>query len=260
MQLPIFVVDAFAARRFQGNPAAVCPLTRWLPDAKLQAIASENNLSETAFLVRRGAAWDLRWFTPACEVAMCGHATLASGHVLYEHFDERAPTFRFRTKSGELRVTRRGTRLALDLPVRAPQRRKLDPRFARALGAKPKALLEGIFALAVFDDEREVRALTPDLARVAKLHPVGVIVTAPGRGKVDFVSRFFAPAAGIDEDPVTGSAHSTLVPYWAERLGKTRLTALQVSKRIGELGCELAGDRVVLLGRAHTYLQGAIRV
>lgn len=259
MRLPLYVVDAFAARTFAGNPAAVCPLRRWLPDRTLQAIAAENNLSETAFFVRRGAEYDLRWFTPTCEVVMCGHATLATGHVLFAHLGARTKTLRFHTKSGVLAVTKKGRGLALDLPLRAPRRKQLDASWARALGRAPSEVWEGLFAMAVFARASDVSSLTPDFARIAKLHAVGVIVTAPGTGKVDFVSRFFAPNAGIDEDPVTGSAHATLVPYWAERLRKKRLVARQVSRRVGELECELADDRVVLVGRAHTYLEGTIR-
>ncbi|MCE9593928.1 MAG: PhzF family phenazine biosynthesis protein [Planctomycetes bacterium] len=259
MRLPLFVVDAFAARPFAGNPAAVCPLRRWLPDRTLQAIAAENNLSETAFFVRRGAEYDLRWFTPVCEVVMCGHATLATGHVLFAHLGARAKHLRFNTKSGVLVVTKKGRGLALDLPVRAPRRRRLDASWARALGRAPREVWDGLFAMAVFARASDVGSLAPDFARVAQLHDVGVIVTAPGAGRVDFVSRFFAPRAGIDEDPVTGSAHATLVPYWAERLGRTKLVARQVSRRVGELECELAGERVILVGRAHTYLEGTIR-
>jgi predicted PhzF superfamily epimerase YddE/YHI9 len=260
MRLPLFVVDAFAARPFAGNPAAVCPLRRWLPDRVLQAIAAENNLSETAFFVRRGAEYDLRWFTPTCEVAMCGHATLASGHVLFEHLGLRSTTLRFRTKSGVLVVKKHGRGLALDLPVCAPRRGKLGANWGRALGRAPRDVWDGMFALAVFARASDVTSLAPDIDRIAKLHRFGVIVTAPGAGKVDFVSRVFAPNAGIDEDPVTGAAHTTLVPYWAERLGKTKLAARQVSKRGGELECELVGDRVILVGRARTYLEGTLRL
>ncbi|MCK6444990.1 MAG: PhzF family phenazine biosynthesis protein [Planctomycetes bacterium] len=273
MQLELFVVDAFTAKPFGGNPAAVCPLARWLPERTMQAIAAQNNLSETAFLVRRGARggrgapearYGLRWFTPACEVPLCGHATLASAHVLFEHLGLRTRRVSFDTLSGELAVVRRGRALELELPARPPERVKLDPRFTRVLGRAPREAWQGIYPLFVYAKESDVRELEPDLAALGALggHLGGgvAIVTAPGTGRVDFVSRFFAPGKGVPEDPVTGSAHATLVPYWAKRLGRTRLVARQVSRRVGELDCELAADRVLLVGRARTYLVGRITI
>lgn len=258
MRLPLYVVDAFTSRPFGGNPAAVCPLPRWIPERTMQAIANQNNLSETAFFVRRGPRYELRWFTPACEVAMCGHATLASGHVLFEQLGIRAPRVAFDTASGELTVARRGTALELELPARPPRRAKLDPRYARVLGRAPRETWLGLYPLFVYASEREVRALEPDLAALARLDGGVAIVTALGTGRVDFVSRFFAPGKGVPEDPVTGSAHTTLVPFWAEKLNKRKLRARQVSRRVGELNCELDGERVRLVGRARTYLVGAI--
>lgn len=260
MQLDLFVVDAFTSKPFGGNPAAVCPLNRWLPARTMQAIAAQNNLSETAFFVRRGERYGLRWFTPACEVPLCGHATLASAHVLFEHLGARARRLAFDTRSGELTAVRRGRALELELPARPPERVKLDPRFSRALGRAPREAWQGIYPLFVYAKDDDVRELEPDFAALGELGGGVAIVTAPGSGRVDFVSRFFAPKKGIPEDPVTGSAHATLVPYWAQRLGRTRLVARQVSRRVGELNCELASDRVLLVGRARTYLVGRITI
>lgn len=257
MKLPLWQVDAFADRPFTGNPAAVMPLDSWLPDAMLQAIAAENNLSETAFTVpiEDGEAdYELRWFTPGLEVALCGHATLAAGHVLLGARD----AVRFRTrKSGVLEVRRAGDGYELDLPTAEIVPTK-NSRVAEALGIAPLAMFTGPqYTMSVLSSEAEVRALTPDLRKLAEIFSgdVGHIVTAPGE-HVDFVSRMFAPNAGIDEDPVTGSAHTLLVPYWAERLGKTALTAYQASARGGHLDCRLEGDRVVLGGRCVTVIEG----
>ena len=257
MRIPIFQVDAFTGRLFAGNPAAVCPLETWLEDSQMQSIAAEINLSETAFFVRNGESYDLRWFTPACEVDLCGHATLASAFVVFEILDPAASLVRFQTRSGELRVSRHGDLLTMDFPARPPQPCNLSLALATALGKPPRELGAARDYLAVYDSEDDVRALAPNMPAVAALDRFAVIVTAPGRD-ADFVSRFFAPAHGVDEDPVTGSAHCTLVPYWAERLGKTKLHALQVSARGGELWCELKGDRVTISGRAVRYLEGTI--
>ena len=264
MQLPLYQVDAFTSRLFAGNPAAVCPLDQWLPDATMQAIAAENNLSETAFFVPKGDDYDLRWFTPAIEVDLCGHATLASGFVVLTKLAPQRTSVSFHTKSGPLTVTRAGQHFALDLPSRPPTPAAMPEKFLAALGGKPKQILAAAKYLAVYETAEEVAALTPDFAVLKSIDRDGVIATAPGPdarlGPCDFVSRYFAPHAGVDEDPVTGSAHCTLVPYWAERLRKTTLHARQISTRGGELFCELKGDRVHMAGDAVLYLEGQIHI
>lgn len=259
MKLRLYQVDAFARRVFAGNPAAVVPLERWLPDATLQAIAAENNLSETAYFVGAGGDYRIRWFTPAAEVDLCGHATLASAHVIFRHLEPGLREVRFASSSGALRVLRDGDRLQLDLPARAPEPCPAPPGLAEALGRAPREVLASRDLMAVFESEPEVRGLRPDFAALARIDRFAVVVTAPG-ADCDFVSRFFAPAQGVPEDPVTGSAHCTLVPYWARRLGRSRLVARQVSPRGGELLCELAGDRVLIAGHAADYLEGTISV
>jgi PhzF family phenazine biosynthesis protein len=265
MQIPLWQVDAFAARPFTGNPAAVCPLEQWLPDDVMQAIAAENNLSETAFFVRRGDGdLDLRWFTPRSEVELCGHATLASAWVLTREIEPSRARAVFHTRSGPLTVTRAGEELAMDLPARPPRRIETPAALTRALGAQPEATLRSRDLVALFARAEDVRALAPDMSAIEGLDGVfAVSVTAPGTGAdadVDFVSRFFAPAKGVPEDPVTGSAHATLVPYWAERLAKKALRARQVSARGGEIGCVLDGERVVLTGRAVVVVRGTMTV
>ena len=261
-ELKFVQVDAFADRPFTGNPAAVMPLEQWLPDEILQAIAMENNLSETAFTVKAsgagddGADYELRWFTPTTEVVLCGHATLASGHVLIE-----GDRIRFRTrKAGLLEVAREGEGYALSLPAWKPEARPL-PALVAALGCRPLETLwhplrYGVVRVA---GEDEVLALAPDFAALAREGDVLTIVTAPGRTS-DIVSRVFAPGAGIDEDPVTGAAHAVLVPYWAERLGRTSFTAFQASRRGGHLTCRLDGDRVILGGKCVTVIEGVLRI
>ncbi len=258
MELDLYQVDAFSARPFGGNPAAVVPLDSWLEDAVLQAIALENNLSETAFFVRRGARYDLRWFTPSVEVDLCGHATLASAYVILTHLQPEAARVDFDSHSGPLAVTRDGALLTLDFPAKPPKP-VADPAVAAALGAAPLELLRSDKTMAVLADEAAVRAAAPDLAIVAALAGDGLIVTAPG-DEVDFVSRYFAPHAGIPEDPVTGSAHCVLAPYWAGRLGKEDLSARQVSARGGELRCRLSGERVLISGQVAPYLRGRISI
>jgi PhzF family phenazine biosynthesis protein len=255
VRTPIYQIDAFTSRLFAGNPAAVCPLEEWLDAETMQAIAAENNLAETAFFVRRGGHYDLRWFTPTLEVDLCGHATLASAFVVLEFLDRTAEAVRFETQSGELIVRRKGELLAMDFPARPPQPCAPNPALAAALGKPPGELAESRDYLAVYDTEDDVRSLAPDMEALARVGHFAVIVTAPGRN-VDFVSRFFAPASGVSEDPVTGSAHCTLAPYWAGRLGKADLHALQVSARGGELFCRDAGQRVEIAGRAVKYLEG----
>jgi PhzF family phenazine biosynthesis protein len=253
VRIPIYQVDAFSSRVFAGNPAAVCPLDEWLEDDVLQAIAAENNLAETAFYVPEGGHYRLRWFTPKVEVDLCGHATLASAYVI------GSPEVRFITKSGELSVTRNGDLFTLDFPSRAPQPHPANPGLIAALGGTPAELLAARDYLVVYGSEDEIRALKPDMAALCGIDRFAVIVTAPGKN-CDFVSRFFAPAKGVPEDPVTGSAHCTLTPYWAKRLGKSSLHAFQVSERGGELWLENKGGRVTISGKGALYLEGAIHI
>jgi PhzF family phenazine biosynthesis protein len=257
MRLPIYQVDAFTDRLFGGNPAAVCPLEQWLPDAQMQAIAAENNLSETAFLVPEGDGYGIRWFTPTVEIGLCGHATLASAYVVHRFLQTGDRTVTFQSQSGPLTVRCAGDWYTLDFPARPAQPCAPPEALLRALGQPPLELRKAKKYLAVYDSAATVAAIQPDMALIAALDVEGVIITAPGAG-VDFVSRYFAPALGVPEDPVTGSAHCTLTPYWAERLGRQTLTARQISQRGGELRCELAGDRVRMSGQAVLYLEGAI--
>ncbi|MBM3486378.1 MAG: PhzF family phenazine biosynthesis protein [Alphaproteobacteria bacterium] len=257
MQIPIYQVDAFADRVFRGNPAAVCPLDAWLPDATMQAIAAENNLSETAFFVRERAGFALRWFTPLAEVELCGHATLASAFVIATVLEPGRTTMTFTSRSGPLAVARQGDLFELDFPALPPEPCTPPAGLDAALGAAPRAVLRARKYLALYDAAETVAALAPDMAALATLHPYGVIVSAPGTD-CDFVSRYFAPSYGIPEDPVTGSAHSTLIPYWSRRLGRPRLDARQLSRRGGVLVCEDRGDRVGIGGRAVLYLAGTI--
>ncbi|MEO1656138.1 MAG: PhzF family phenazine biosynthesis protein [Pseudomonadota bacterium] len=258
-----FQVDAFTDQPFAGNPAAVMMLDAWLPDDVLAKIAAEHNLAETAYLVKRGEGhYDLRWFTPAAEVPLCGHATLASAHVLYTELGETSERLTFETKSGPLHVERRDSSYTLDLPADPPGPVELHPAVGAALGAEPLELYAGrLFLLAVYGTEEEVRGLTPNLAAIEKLSEVvpsdEVCVTARGQD-IDFVSRLFAPSIGIPEDPFTGSTHAMLTPFWAERLGKTELTAHQASARGGDAVCYSSGDRVLLLGNAVTMIRGKI--
>jgi len=259
MRIPIYQVDAFAAVPFTGNPAAICPLEQWLPDPLMQAIAAENNLAETAFFVREGNSFRLRWFTPAVEVDLCGHATLASAFILWEKMGFAGDLISFETRSGTLTVSRQNDVIALDFPSRPPAPCQVHPSLLAALGGAPREVLAARDYLVVYGSEDEVRAITPNFAALAKVDRFAVIVTAPG-DEHDFISRFFAPAQGIDEDPVTGSAHCTLTPYWSARLGKPKLKAKQVSARGGILLCEDRGDRVSIAGKAVLYLEGSISV
>jgi len=261
MRVPLYQIDAFADGPFTGSPAAVCPLEEWLPDNVMQAIAAENNLSETAFFVPEGDGYRLRWFTPTTEVDLCGHATLASAFVVFGWLMPQRNEVTFQTQqAGALTVSRQGDLLALDFPARPPSPCPMPDGFATALGRTPSAVLAARDYLAVYETADEIRALTPDFAAIARLDRFAVIATAPGANGIDFVSRFFAPARGVDEDPVTGSAHCTLIPYWADRLGKTRLEARQLSRRGGALSCGLHGDRVTIAGQAILYLEGRIEI
>jgi PhzF family phenazine biosynthesis protein len=260
MKLRLYQVDAFASRVFAGNPAAVVPLDSWLDDATLQGIATENNLSETAFLVGGGGEYHIRWMTPAAEVDLCGHATLASAWVVFHELEPGRKEVVFRSQSGPLPVVARGERLALDFPSRPGKPSETSVGLlADALGLAPASVLQARDVMAVYDDAGQVRTLAPDMGKLAAFEATGIIATAAGED-CDFVSRFFAPGVGIPEDPVTGSAHCTLVPYWAERLGKTTLHARQISPRGGELFCELRGERVEIAGHAVRYLEGVIEV
>jgi PhzF family phenazine biosynthesis protein len=262
MRIPLYQVDAFTSRLFGGNPAAVCPLSEWLPDAVMQAIAAENNLAETAFFVTQGEGYLLRWFTPTVEVDLCGHATLASGYVVTHILAKERRAVVFDTlKAGPLTVTRDGDLLAMDFPAWPPEPKAADPRVIAALGLAPaQSWVAQGRTLAVYDRAEDVAALRPDFAAMREVPGADAIATAPGRDGVDFISRYFAPNHGIDEDPATGSAHCVLTPYWAARLGKKQLAARQISARGGDLACTLKGDRVTLAGRAVLYLEGTITV
>jgi PhzF family phenazine biosynthesis protein len=256
VKAPYFQVDAFTNKPFSGNPAGVCLLDRWLPDDQLQLIARENGLPETAFVVREKKSFSLRWFTPSIEVDLCGHATLAAAHVLGGHLGFSAPWL-FHSRSGTLTVSRTEDLLTLDFPSRPGEPVSAPSNLLEGLGAIPEMVMRARDYLAVFSSEDQVRDLRPDFAALARLDCLGIIATAPG-SDCDFVSRFFAPGAGIPEDPVTGSAHCTLMPYWADRCGREKLFARQISERGGKLWCERRGDRILIGGHAVTYLEGQI--
>jgi PhzF family phenazine biosynthesis protein len=261
MRIPLFHVDAFTDRPFHGNPAAVCPLDSWLDDETLLKVAAENNLSETAYFVPEQDGYHLRWFTPRYEVNLCGHATLASAFVLLNVLDPAQASVRFTTRSGVLTVRREGESLAMDFPALAPwpcaqpPAQLVDGLSGGPLYVSVLQIKDNYFV--VYESEEDVLRVNPNLALLEQLHPAGVAVTAPGR-EVDFVSRYFVPSYGIPEDPVTGSTHCSLTPYWAERLDKTSLHARQVSERGGEVWCELAGDRVIIKGKAVLTLRGSL--
>lgn len=261
MRIPIFQVDAFTARLFAGNPAAVMPMDRFLDDATLQALAAENNLAETAFLVPDGHHYRLRWFTPTTEVPLCGHATLASAAVVMERLEPGRSDVLFHSASGPLAVNRAGAGYVMDFPVRRSDPGPAPPGLSEALGAVPIEVLSDTFNyLVLLESAQVVRELAPDIAAFARMDRSGVIVTAPGDGPYDFISRYFAPAKGIPEDSVTGGAHCALAPYWAKRLGKTVFRAFQASRRGGEIICRLGGDRVELEGTCVFYLEGEVEI
>lgn len=263
MKIPIYQVDAFTGKLFGGNPAAVCPLEEWLDRQTMQNIAAENNLSETAFFVKKGEGFEIRWFTPTVEVDLCGHATLASAHVIFNFLDFKGEVITFQSQSGELRVTRSGDFLTLDFPSTKSELMEIPGQLAEALNATPSAVYRSRDLLVLFEKEEDIVSMRPNFSLIYDVLTsqdcFGMIVTAPGN-QSDFVSRFFAPPEGIDEDPVTGSAHTILTPFWAERLDKKSLHAYQLSKRKGELFCELTGDRVLISGKAVTYLKGEIEI
>jgi PhzF family phenazine biosynthesis protein len=259
MHIPIYQVDAFTNKVFGGNSAAVCPLKEWLGDEMMQKIAGENNVAETAFFVRDGESFHLRWFTPEIEMDLCGHATLAAAHVIFNHLGYAPETISFMSASGPLTVRKKAYLIELNFPAREPSPAQLPAIIAAGIGVEPLEVLKARDYVLVLRDEAEVRALKLNRQTLDQINidPGGIIVTAPSH-TVDFVSRFFTPQAAIFEDPVTGSAHCSLVPYWAKRLGKTTLVAEQVSRQSGTLWCELVRDRVRMAGEAVTYLEGKI--
>jgi PhzF family phenazine biosynthesis protein len=253
--LSIFQVDAFTSKLFGGNPAAVCPLETWLPDEVMQKLAAENNLSETAFFVREGEGFHLRWFTPEFEIDLCGHATLASAFVLFNQLNFQQDVIKFRTKSGDLEVRRKGELIELNFPSRMPQPCVAPEALLKGINFPPLKVLKSRDYFLVYEDEDIIKQVVPDFNYLNHIDAIGVIVTAASR-EVDFISRFFVPNSVIGEDPVTGSAHCNLIPYWAKELNKTVLTAKQVSAREGELFCEDKGERVTMAGNAVLYLKG----
>lgn len=261
MQIPIFQVDAFTNIVFGGNPAAVCPLEYWLPDGIMQKIALENSVAETAFFINCDDGYEIRWFTPEIEMDLCGHATLAAAHVIARHLNHSLSTIRFQSKSGELTVTIEKQLITLNFPSRKPEPSEAPQVILDAFEVKPLKILKSRDYLLVFDNEETIRDLMPNRSILDQINldPGGVIVTAPGRD-VDFVSRFFTPQASIFEDPVTGSAHCSLIPYWGKRLGKESMVAKQLSPRGGEIFCKDLGDRVFISGEAITYLEGRISI
>lgn len=259
MEINLFQIDAFTDKVFAGNPAAVCPLDKWLPDEIMQKIAMENNLSETAFFVKEGEDYHIRWFTPVDEVDLCGHATLASAFVLFSLLDYKKGKITFHSRSGPLYISRADDWLAMDFPAQPPQRCDPPSLLLRAFSIKPKEVLKSEDYFVVFDNEEEILNLKPNMEELKKLDLRGIIVTAPGKD-VDFVSRFFAPALGVDEDPVTGSAQCQLTPYWAKKLDKKNFEARQLSSRGGFIRTEFRGDRVIIFGKAVKYLEGKITI
>lgn len=260
MTIPYYEVLAFTDRPFAGNPAGVCILNEWLPDQLLQKIAAENNLAETAFFIDRGSFYDIRWMTPTVEMDLCGHATLGSAHVIFQHLGRPGDSVTFQSHSGgELRVDRAGHRLVLDFPSRPAEASEAPDKLAEGLRAQPREVLKGRDYLALFEREADIKNISPIFEIVAELEANGVIVTAPG-DDCDFVSRYFAPRVGVPEDPVTGSVHCALIPYWSKRLGKRELRARQLSARGGELFCEDRGERVGIGGNAVTYSEGKLHV
>jgi len=260
MIIPIFQGDAFTSSLYGGNPAAVCHLEDWLDASIMQKIATENNFSETAFIVGANGNYDLRWFTPAVEVDLCGHATLATAYYVFTYVEPGAGEICFKTMSGELRVTRDGDQFSMLFPARPPVPCELPPQMSDAMGASPVAAYIARDLMLLFESEQQVRALAPDFVKLTQIEAgMATIVTAPGE-EADFVSRFFAPKAGIAEDPVTGSAHCTLVPFWSERLGKPKLFARQLSARGGEIYCDDLGEKVRLTGQVVEFLRGHINI
>ena len=261
MQLPIFQVDAFTDKVFGGNPAAVCPLEHWLPDDVMRKIAIENSVAETAFFIPLNDGFEIRWFTPEIEMDLCGHATLATAHVIARHLNYSLPSIKFLSKSGELRVTVENELLTLNFPSRKPEPSDIPQIILDAIQVKPVEVLKSRDYVLVFETEEIIRRIEPNqsILNQINLDPGGVVITAKG-DEVDFVSRYFTPQASIFEDPVTGSAHCSLIPFWSEKLGKESMLALQVSPRVGKLFCKSLGERVLISGEAVTYLEGSITI
>jgi PhzF family phenazine biosynthesis protein len=260
MKIKMFQVDAFSGALFSGNPAAVCILKKWLPEDLMQNIAMENNLAETAFVVKENDSYHIRWFTPKAEVNLCGHATLASGHVIFNHLNENGNEIIFQSRSGELKVRKKGKNLILNFPTDTIHEIEMPENIVDAIGLRPVGAYKGrTDYMLIYQDQAEIDKIQPDFRKLKQTNARGIMVTSPGK-ESDFVSRFFAPAVGVDEDPVTGSAHTSLIPYWSKRLGKTELTAIQLSSRRGYLKCKYLGDRVEIGGNAVTYLVGEIDV
>lgn len=259
MKISIYQIDAFAEKAFEGNPAAICPLAGWLPDEVMQSIAEENNLSETAFFVPTEQGFHIRWFTPVVEVDLCGHATLASAHVIFSHLGFKENTINFQSKSGRLTVEQNEGLLVMDFPAQPPVPCQVPDEIINAFQCTPIECLKSEDYVVVFGSEEVIASAAPNLLELSKLDLRGVVITAKSN-KYDFVARFFAPKYGVDEDPVTGSAYTQLIPYWANIIGDTKLNAKQVSNRGGEVFCELAGNRVSIAGKAITYLVGEIEI
>ena len=261
MQLPIFQVDAFTDKIFGGNPAAVCPLEYWLPDDVMQKIALENSVAETAFFIPLNDGFEIRWFTPEIEMDLCGHATLATAHVIARHMNSQLSSLKFHSKSGILTVTVENELLTMDFPSRRPETSVVPQIILDAIQVKPVEVLKSRDYVLVFKNEEIIRSMKPDqgILNQINIDPGGIVVTAKG-DEVDFVSRFFTPQASIFEDPVTGSAHCSLIPYWSQKLEKKSMCAIQLSSRVGKLQCKDLGERVLISGKAVTYLEGQITV
>ena len=259
MKIPLYQIDAFASKLFEGNPAAVCPLDEWLPDEIMQSIAEENNLSETAFFVPKGNGFHIRWFTPASEVDLCGHATLAAAYILFNTLGYKKDKIEFDSKSGILTVTKDNEWLVMDFPAQPPVSCDIPEEIIKAFNIEPIECLKSEDFIVVFEREIDIESAHPDFGQLIKLDLRGVIITAKS-SRYDFVARFFAPKYGIPEDPVTGSAYTQLAPYWVSKIGPKRFSVKQMSSRGGELTCELVGDRVLISGRAVKYLEGTIKI
>jgi len=257
MKLPIYQIDAFTSNIFEGNPAAIVPLKEWITSKLMQEIAMENNLSETAFIVKAGEDYEIRWFTPLCEVDLCGHATLASAYLVLYLLEPNKDEVTFSSKSGDLNIKKDDGLLAINLPIAQNKKTDISETLSEALGKMPLEVYESDDLMAIYGNESDIKNLDPDFIKLKEINTRGIIVTAPGE-HVDFVSRFFAPAVGINEDPVTGSAHTKLVPFWSTKTGKKELNAKQLSKRTGKLICRNNNDYVQLLGNARIYLSGEI--
>lgn len=260
MTYPIYTVDAFTDHVFGGNPAAVCPLTAWLPTATMQQLANENNLSETAFFVQRpDGDYDIRWFTPELEIDLAGHPTLATAYVLFHELGYSQDTIRFHSKSGLLTVTKNGDLMEMNFPARMPVACEIPAHLLEGFSIQPKQVLRSRDYFLIYESQEEIEKVIPDFVQLNQVETLGIIITAKGNS-ADFVSRFFVPNSVIGEDPVTGSAHATLIPYWAKTLDKTAMKAEQLSKRRGDLWCGIQGDRVTIAGKAVLYMKGAYQI